>query len=150
MDESGLTEGVRSSYALLGAVLLDAGLSVTDVRVALEQVQAGRGGEPELTFAVLAGLVLVGLKGRPVPAVMASPVRELSTRRAADANKLLRAMERGELGWDAAEGRIAEIRREPPGHPALSWILGSALVAVGLAILFRCPGGRWRCRRQPD
>lgn len=125
--------------ASVGALLLDAGLSVTDVRTGL--IAAGTTASAErLSFSVLPSLILVGQRDRGDAAVVREAVPDsLSTRQAARSLLLLRGIESGAVHLRAVPDAIEAVRAAAPRHPASAWVLGSALVSVGLAVLFRCP-----------
>ncbi|WP_353113992.1 threonine/serine exporter family protein [Microbacterium sp.] len=126
-----------SDLADLGALLLDAGLPVTDVRTALVSAGASETGDaPDV--AVLPSHVLVGRADGP-PAWATSSAEALTTRQSARALLLLRGTDRRPSSSGDLAAAIRAIRETVPAHPLLGWTAGSALVAVGLAILFRCP-----------
>lgn len=126
-----------SDLAELGALLLDAGMSVTDVRAALTSI-GEPGAEEAVRVVALPSHVLVG-RADGSATWATSSAESLSTRQAARALLLLRGVgEHPSSSGELAAG-IRAIREAAPAHPLLGWTAGSALVAVGLAILFRCP-----------
>lgn len=124
----------------LGALLLDAGMSVTDVRASLEQVRDATAPEEALAFAVLPQHVLVS---RPRTAgattIGASTGAELTFRQSAHASRLARRLEVGKLSLDQVPAHVERIRGLPRRHPTLQWLVGGGLLSTGLAMLFRCP-----------
>lgn len=123
----------------LGALLLDAGVSVTDVRGWLEKVRDTSEVGSDLAFSVLPEMVVVSDSCGAARVVTASQ-SELSFRQAALAGRLVRQLASGTLSPTASlPGQIAEIRQLPRRYRTLKWIAGSALVAGGLAVLSRCP-----------
>jgi uncharacterized membrane protein YjjP (DUF1212 family) len=124
----------------LGALLLDAGTSVTDVRDALEQVRDAASPGSRATFSVLPELVIVNRPDMPGSVTMSDAgSEELSFRQAAHASRLTQRLEKGALALAEAPEQIERIRGIRRHHPALQWIGGSAFISAGLAILFRCP-----------
>ncbi|OPX16093.1 threonine/serine exporter family protein [Gordonia sp. i37] len=124
----------------LGALLLDAGLSVTDVRAALEQAAETHPRTARaLTFSVLPEAVLVTKPETGTVRMFHSDAAELSFRQSAHASRLVHETTSAAVPLDGLPERIDRIRAMPRPHPQLSWILGSALVAGGLATVFRCP-----------
>lgn len=127
-------------FAELGALLLDAGLSVTDTRRALERVRDAQAPRAPLTFIVLPATVLIGHRDGGAPLTGGAPTRgELSTHQSAAGLRLLRDLERRALALAPAVARMRAIRRLPNRGRSLRWAAGSALLAVGLAILVHCP-----------
>ncbi|MBL3686623.1 hypothetical protein D3248_06610 [Leucobacter zeae] len=129
-----------AAFVELGTLLLDAGLSVTDVRDELEQVRlTAAPGEP-LTFAVLPDTVLVSRERGSGPTAMGSTNRsELSTRQAAHALRFTHALARGERHLDEIAGAARRIREIPTPSGTLRWLGGGMCIALGLAVVFRCP-----------
>lgn len=127
-----------AGMARLGTLLLESGHSVTDTRITLEQVQEAVQPTIERRFAVLPEVVFAG----PSDAAATMRVAEmppLSIRQAAEVNRVVRALRLGSLTFGEAMARADEIRLADPGKRTLRWIVGSALIAVGLALLFHCP-----------
>ena len=124
----------------LGVLLLDAGFSVTDVRVALHRA-AQSSGIVGLSYSVFPDLVIVSnaRSGRWAGTVVLPRVAELTFRQAARANLLSQKLESGDVLLGDIPEHIAWIREMPRSHASLYWTLGSALVGGGLAVLFRCP-----------
>ncbi|MDR6868814.1 uncharacterized membrane protein YjjP (DUF1212 family) [Microbacterium resistens] len=124
----------------LGALLLDAGLSVTDVRGTLEQVAAAAAPGIELTFAVLPQQVLVSRVGLAGATTIGTTVgTALTFRQAAHASRLARRLETGRMDLRTAPAHIDRIRAIRRRAPGLQRVLGGALLSAGLATLFRCP-----------
>jgi len=124
----------------LGALLLDGGVSVTDVRGTLERASAVMAAHERLAFAVLPQQVLVSRPGVPGSTTISTATgRDLSFRQAAHASRLARRLEAGRTELDAAAHHIDRIRAIRRRHPGLQRILGGALLSAGLAVLFRCP-----------
>jgi uncharacterized membrane protein YjjP (DUF1212 family) len=124
----------------LGALLLDAGTSVTDVRAALEQVRDAASPSSRATFSVLPELVIVNEPDVPGAVTMSNAgSEELSFRQAAHASLLTQRLEKRTVALAEVPAHIARIRGIRRHHPALQWIAGSALISAGLAVLFRCP-----------
>ncbi|MDL9978230.1 threonine/serine exporter family protein [Microbacterium sp. ASV49] len=124
----------------LGALLLDAGTSVTDVRDALEQVRDAASPGSRAAFSVLPELVIVNEPEVPGAVSMSNAGgEELSFRQAAHASRLTQRLEKRTLGLADVPAEIARIRGIRRHHPALQWIAGAALISSGLAVLFRCP-----------
>lgn len=128
----------EAGLARLGTLLLESGHSVTDTRVALEEVQRVIAPGDTLSFAVLPEAVFVSRQAGPAT-MRISEAPPMSMRQAAEVNHLLRALRTGTIGFRAALERADEIRRADPRHRTLFWVAGSALIAVGLAFLFHCP-----------
>jgi uncharacterized membrane protein YjjP (DUF1212 family) len=125
-------------FGRLGGLLLDAGLSVTDVRGSLED--AGRAsGDVGLTFSVLPQMVIVSDARTGSALVSTGAATELSQFQAARANRLSHEVGTGAVPISEAAARITEIRLMVRKHPFLGDIVGNALVSGGLAVLFRCP-----------
>ncbi|WP_305091778.1 threonine/serine exporter family protein [Prescottella sp. R16] len=123
----------------LGVLLLDAGLSVTDVRASLESVPAaGRRGGGDLAFAVLPDSVIVTDDTGAVT-MLRSGGAGLSFRQAAHASRLLHHIVAAAVPLSQLPARIAQVRAMTRPYPLTSWAVGSALIAGGLALVFRCP-----------
>ena len=124
----------------LGALLLDAGVSVTDVRGTLERARDATAPDEGLAFAVLPEHVLVNRPGvRGATTIAAGEGFDLTFRQTAHASRLARRLEAGNVGLDQVPAHIAHIRGIRRRHPGLERTLGGALLAAGLAVLFRCP-----------
>jgi uncharacterized membrane protein YjjP (DUF1212 family) len=124
----------------LGALLLDAGVSVTDVRGTLERVREVTAPRTELTFAVFPEHVFVSRPGVPgATTIAAGNGPGLTFRQTAHASRLARRLETGQVGLDQVPDHVSRIRALQRRHPALQMALGGALLAAGLAVLFRCP-----------
>ncbi|MFD6700960.1 MULTISPECIES: threonine/serine exporter family protein [unclassified Microbacterium] len=131
--------GAAAALAELGALLLDADLSVTDVRTGLVAVADATGSE-RFSVSVLPAAVLIGQDDRGGSAVIGTATGDaLSTRQAARSMLLLRGIEDRSVPVRDAPAAIRAIRDSTMPHPALAWIGGSAMVSIGLAVLFRCP-----------
>ncbi|MGN8025576.1 threonine/serine exporter family protein [Microbacterium sp. 22242] len=136
------SESVSVDVALgdLGALLLDAGVSVTDVRGTLERARDATAPGEGLAFAVLPEHVLVNRPGIPgATTIAAGEGFDLTFRQTAHASRLARRLEAGNVGLDQVPAHIAHIRGIRRRHPGLERTLGGALLAAGLALLFRCP-----------
>lgn len=134
-DEQMLTE--RRRFTDLGVLLLEAGLPVTDVRASLDLVAGTtiRADRPEI--AVLPETVFIGMQGST--GFSTANAGTLSVRQSAAAGRLVRALRKGRVGLDAVDAQIAAIRATPIRFPLFRRAAGSALIALGLAVLFRCP-----------
>lgn len=64
---------------------------------------------------------------------------ELSMRQTAVANRLVERVVRGLESFDDLPHEIEETRGRIRHYPDLQWIIGTALISTGLAIVFRCP-----------
>ncbi|WP_295013718.1 threonine/serine exporter family protein [uncultured Microbacterium sp.] len=136
------SEPVSPDVALgeLGALLLDSGVSVTDVRGTLERVRDAAAPRQDLAFAVLPEHVLVSRPGVPGATTVASgDGSDLTFRQSAHASRLARRLEAGQVELDLVPSHVAHIRGIPRRRPVLQRTLGGALLASGLAVLFRCP-----------
>ncbi|HWT33105.1 MAG TPA: threonine/serine exporter family protein [Microbacterium sp.] len=130
----------ESALAAVGALLLEAELSVTDVRDALLHVWRAGGRDPAPPVAVLPAAVMVGSAGaRPGTAMAIVPSQSLTIRQGAHAIRLAHGLADGGIRLDDAESRVRAIRLMRLAHPDLAWAVGSALVSGGLALVFRCP-----------
>lgn len=140
------------TFADLGAVLVDAGNSVTDVRIALDDVRDSAAPDADLSFAVLPSAVFVSSEGavsarggsvdvREHGAVVMRNVSEgeLSIRQSAHAGRLVQRLRSGETPLTDTARAIRAIRELPFSHRGAAWIIGSGLISFGLAVLFRCP-----------
>ncbi|AJT42218.1 hypothetical protein UM93_13205 [Psychromicrobium lacuslunae] len=121
----------------LGVLLLDSGVSVTDVRHSLLEVAAAAGFK-RLAFTVLPEIVIVSDPETGGAKLANTHSGELSFLQAAHANRLVQRLSSGELSINEIPRQVAEIRRIPRRHAVFTWMLGSALTSAGLAILFRC------------
>lgn len=130
---------LESRFAEFGTFLLDSGHSVTDTRDTLEAVQRVHAPNAKLSFAVLPEAVFVGKHAGAAPASLGISATQMSMTQSAAANRLTRALRLDEITLDAAVTRAAAIRARTPRFQLLRMVLGSALLAVGLAVLFRCP-----------
>lgn len=130
---------LESRFAEFGTFLLDSGHSVTDTRDTLEAVQRTHAPDAKLSFAVLPEAVFVGRNAGAAPAAMGISAAPFSMTQSAAANRLTRALRFGEVGLDTATRRSRSIRLMTPRFQFLRTVLGSALLAIGLAVLFRCP-----------
>ncbi|WGL50705.1 threonine/serine exporter family protein [Nocardioides sp. BP30] len=128
----------ESTYGRIGALLLDAGMSVSDVRDGLEAACATATPELDLTFSVLPQTVMVS-DDRTGETRMASAEGALTFRQSAQASRLSRGIARGSVGLAEVPERIDAIRAQVRRHPVAATTVGSALIATGLATLFRCP-----------
>lgn len=130
-----------SQFAQLGALLLEAGFSATDTRESLEQVRDRVAPEHELAFAVLPEAVFVSpAAGAQAPILRMALASSLSTRQSAMVSRLMHRLRDGRITMETALGsEQARIRATAMRMPLLRWAVGNALLAGGLAILFRCP-----------
>ncbi|WP_439693934.1 threonine/serine exporter family protein [Curtobacterium sp. SP.BCo] len=135
----GETVPVGMLLGTLGALLLDAGSSVTDVRSALEKARDAAGVGPTLAVGVLPALVMVSETATGAATIVNTEGVELSSRQAARANRLVLGLESGSIALAEIPARVRAIRAGTTPPPALPWILGNALTAAGLTVVFRCP-----------
>lgn len=122
----------------VGALLLDAGMSVTDVRDALDDVRVAAASD-DVRVGVLPQLVIVTRRSTGAATMAPAGDSELSFRQSGRAGRLVRELRDKTTPLSAANARIEEIRAETAGHPVARWAFGSVLSAGGLAVLFRCP-----------
>jgi uncharacterized membrane protein YjjP (DUF1212 family) len=123
----------------LGALLLEAGLSVTDVRTSLETVRDSSAIDgDDLSFSVLPEMVIVTQTRTGAATVVSATTSDLSFRQAAQASQLVRHVQAGVTSLSDVPAQVAQIRGLVRSHAGLQWIVGSALLSSGLAILFRC------------
>ena len=122
----------------LGALLLDAGSSVTDVRDTLDAIRQAALPE-DIRVGVLPELVIVTRRTTGAAMMVPAGEGELSFRQSGRAGRLVRELRAGVVPLAEAAARIDEIRSEVTTHPVVRWVLGSLLSAGGLAVLFRCP-----------
>lgn len=127
----------ESVLGRLGALLLDAGLPVTDVRESLMRINGDRG--PRLAFAIMPELVIISQRDAVVPAAMCATEGELSFHQAARASQIAQRAEDGTTPLVLVPGLIDEVRAMSRRHPSLMWVAGSAIVSAGLALLTRSP-----------
>lgn len=130
----------ETALATMGAMLLEAELSVTDVREALLEMWRASRPDPAPPVAVLPAAVLIGSAGaHPGTAMAIVPSQALTIRQGARAIRLAHSVAAGHTRLDEAGPRVRAIRRMRLTHPDLAWVTGSALVSGGLALVFRCP-----------
>ena len=131
---------IQREYDLgeLGILLLDAGESVTDVRDSLERVRATVEPDWGVEVAVLPSAVWVTRKPGPASFVQ-SAGEALSFRQAAHASRLVQRITASEIALSDVTAHITAIRSIPRRHLTEGWMLGSATIAGGLAVVFRCP-----------
>ena len=123
----------------LGALLLEAGLSVTDVRTSLETVRDSSAIDgDDLSFSVLPEMVIVTHTRTGAATVVTATTSDLSFRQAAHASQLVRHVQAGVTSLSDVPTQVTQIRGLVRSHAGLQWIVGSALLSSGLAILFRC------------
>lgn len=122
----------------LGAALLDAGVSVTDVATSLDRA-AARHGAGRLDFSVLPELVMTTEPASGATVVVQAHGAQLTFAQAASVNRLARRVELGTVPLVDIASRVAGIRAVVRPLAGLEWTLGAALLALGLAVLFRCP-----------
>jgi len=135
----GETVPVGMLLGTLGALLLDAGSSVTDVRSALEKARDAAGVGPTLAVGVLPALVMVSETATGAATIVNAEGVELSARQSARANRLVLGLESGSIALAEIPARVRAIRAGTVPPPALPWIVGNALTSAGLAVVFRCP-----------
>ncbi|WP_166997467.1 threonine/serine exporter family protein [Paramicrobacterium fandaimingii] len=128
----------RLAVGQLGALLLDAGVSVTDTRTMLVD-SIPQTLRDELSIAVLPANVFIGETATANASIVESPKEDLSLLQAARTHRLMQRLAAGTNTLQEAAAQIASIRAERPRHPDLRWVLGNALISAGLATLFRCP-----------
>ncbi len=130
-----------SQFAQLGSLLLEAGFSATDTRETLEEIRDRVAPEHELAFAVLPEAVFVSpATGPGAPILRMAMASSLSTRQSAMVSRLMHRLRDGRITLDTALGsEQARIRAAAMRMPVLRWMIGNALLAGGLAVLFRCP-----------
>ncbi len=121
----------------VGALLLDAGMSVTDVRDAVDDVR--RATASDVRVGVLPQLMIVTRRSTGAATMVPAGDSELSFRQAGRAGRLVRELRDRAIPLSAANARIEEIRAAAAGYPVARWALGGVLSAGGLAVLFRCP-----------
>lgn len=128
-------------FAQLGALLLEAGFSATDTRDALEEIRERIAPEEELAFAVLPEAVFVSpLAGDGGAVLRMGFASSLSSRQSAMVSRMLHRLRDGRISIEQALGGEQErIRGAAMRMPLLRWVAGNALLAAGLAVLFRCP-----------
>ncbi|MFZ7086843.1 threonine/serine exporter family protein [Curtobacterium sp. RRHDQ10] len=138
-DGDGDPAPVGTLLGTLGALLLDAGSSVTDVRSAVEKSRDAAGVGDELTIGVLPALVIISDATTGSATVVNAAGTELSFRQAARANRLVLGLESGSIALAEIPARTAAIRAGSRPPAPLPWVLGNALTSAGLAVVFRCP-----------
>jgi len=110
------------------------------VRGSLEAVRDAHLPEARMEFSVLPTAILVSRSDRGGTVVMGTTTAaSLSIRQSAHASRLVHRLTHGMLGLDRVAEQIRAIRGIPFSHPSRAWIIGSVLIALGLAVLFRCP-----------
>jgi uncharacterized membrane protein YjjP (DUF1212 family) len=135
----GETVPVGMLLGTLGALLLDAGNSVTDVRSALEKAATTAGIGSEMTVGVLPALVIVSENATGAATIVNAEGVELSFRQAARANRLVLGLEQGAIALAELPARVRSIRAVTKPPAPIPWVLGNALTSAGLAVVFRCP-----------
>lgn len=135
----GETVPVGMLLGTLGALLLDAGSSVTDVRSALEKTRDAAGVGDGLAIGVLPALVIVSETATGAATIVNAEGIELSFRQSARANRLVLGLERGAIALAEIPARVRSIRQGTRPPAPLPWVLGNALTSAGLAVVFRCP-----------
>lgn len=121
----------------VGALLLDAGMSVTDVRDAVDDVR--RATASDVRVGVLPQLMIVTRRSTGAATMVPAGDSELSFRQAGRAGRLVRELRDRAIPLAAANARIEEIRAAAAGHPVARSLFGGVLSGGGLAVLFRCP-----------
>lgn len=122
----------------LGAALLDAGVSVTDVAAILNRA-AMRHDVGRYRSTVFSEMVMVTESESGSTVVVHAHKSDLTFAQAASVNRLARRVERGILSLKDIPSKVEEIRSATRALPSLKWTIGGVLLAFGLAILFRCP-----------
>ncbi|MBK0422577.1 threonine/serine exporter family protein [Leucobacter sp. CSA2] len=122
----------------LGAALLDAGVSVTDVAATLNRA-AERHGVGGYRSTVFTEMVMVTEEASGSTVVVHAHKSELTFAQAAAVNRLARRIERGVQPLGVIPEQVGQIRAASRTLPGLKWVVGGILIALGLAILFRCP-----------
>ncbi|MFW0793997.1 threonine/serine exporter family protein [Gordonia sp. CPCC 205515] len=130
---------IEQDLGELGALLLDAGMSVTDVRTSLEAVSGTVIAAQPVSFAVLPEAVWVTRDNSGESIMVYGGRTELSFRQAAAATRLAQQAISATVPAAEISRRIAQIRAQTRPHPVVSATVGNALIAGGLAIVFRCP-----------
>ncbi|MCG7284889.1 threonine/serine exporter family protein [Cellulomonas sp. ACRRI] len=124
--------GGRRVLGDLGVLMLEGGASVGEVRRSLER-------SGPVTVSVLARTVVVTDRDGGASTLVASGGDDLSFEQAAHASRLARLVEGGTVGLGQVPDRIAAVRAMRRRHPRAEQVVGSALVACGLAAVTRCP-----------
>lgn len=139
-SHDGSGPGVDEALVLgrLGALLLDAGMSVTDVRDTLDDIRVAELPQ-DITIGVLPHLMIVTRRTTGAATLLPAGEGELSFRQSGRAGRLVRELRIGATTLAGASARIEQIRADVAGHPVARWAFGSVLSAGGLAVLFRCP-----------
>lgn len=122
----------------LGALLLDAGTSVTDVRTLLMATLPPEERE-RTTVSVLPADIIVGDAETGQATITKATQEDLSLVQSAHAQRFVQHVADVETSPDDVREGIARIRARRMAHADARWIVGDALVSAGLAILFRCP-----------
>lgn len=138
-EDEGDQADVELRLGQLGALLLDAGLSVTDVRDTLHEIRDTH--DPAATFAlsVLPAMVVASDNLTGAARIVTADGADLSYRQTAHASRLARDVRDRLVPVDQIAVRAAAIRANGRAHPLLGSTIGTALLSGGLAILFRCP-----------
>ena len=126
----------------LGVLLLECGVSVTDVRGSLEQVGRRAAPTPQasLEFAILPEMVMVSRPGASsATTTVIGKGEALTFRQSAKASRLVHGLESGAVPLAEAPARMAAIRATPRHRPGLQSVIGCGLLSLSLAWLFRCP-----------
>ena len=96
----------------LGALLLEAGLSVTDVRTSLETVRDSSAIDgDDLSFSVLPEMVIVTHTRTGAATVVTATTSDLSFRQAAHASQLVRHVQAGVTSLSDVPTQVTQIRR---------------------------------------
>ena len=130
----------EQAFAELGTLLLEAELSVTDVRQALQDVHRAVIPEHGIDFAVLPEMVFLSPADRrrsTKSGVVTSP--PLSIRQAVRVLTLVRQIETARVPVERVAEQAEVIRAVRIRHPHIAWSVGCALVSLGLTLVFRCP-----------
>lgn len=122
----------------LGALLLDAGLSVTEVRARVSAA-ADVAGLDRLSVSVLPEDVLLADDDTGDVSMVKAPGVELSMRQTALAVRLAGRIVNGTVAFDDIAAQVDAVRATVRRYRGPTWVAGAALVSAGLALVFRCP-----------
>lgn len=122
----------------LGALLLDGGTSATDVRSSLLRLFDRRTNAP-VNISVLPSNIIVSDAATGAATMVEAEGADLTLVQAAQAHRLVRALQRGTASLGDVPELIDRVRAHPVTHPSARWSTGSAMIAGGLAVLMRCP-----------
>ena len=132
------TEAERLVLGRLGALLLDAGLSVTEVTSRVGSV-AESVGVDDVTVSVLPRDVFVADRGTGRMSAVKSTGEDLSMRQTALSVRLVGRIVSGVVSYADVPTWIDAVRERRRRHPAAAGTAGACLISAGMAIVFRCP-----------